>query len=64
MRPNPPTNIDDNNEGMSKYAVETDVPHTGKVASGIRCPDCGSAVLVDGPVIRCPTHGSKPFERR
>lgn len=39
---------------MDKFGVVTD--------EAVTCPICGTDVLRDGQVIRCPVHGSKPFE--
>lgn len=48
---------------MEKYGVSTPKPG-GKTASGAppTCPLCGKAAILDGAVVRCPTHGSAPFE--
>ena len=48
---------------MEKYGVSTPQP-SGKTASGkpLVCPQCGKAAIQDGSVVRCPTHGSAPFE--
>lgn len=59
-----------------KYGVVTDVPKTAEVATGtspkptsthvIACPICGHRIDLtsqQGPVIKCPTCGTAPFER-
>lgn len=40
---------------MDKYGVVTD--------EEVVCPLCGREVTRDGSVVRCPVHGSKPFEK-
>lgn len=48
---------------MEKYGVHTPKPD-GKTAGTVptTCPVCGKTVIIDGAVVRCPTHGSAPFE--
>lgn len=40
---------------MEKYGVDT-------IKVPVSCPLCGKVPERDGAVLRCPTHGSKPFE--
>ncbi len=40
---------------MDKYGVDT-------TETADNCPLCGKKVLRSGTVLRCPTHGSAPFE--
>lgn len=62
MNHNPPNNPED--QGMTKYAVDTSSPGQSKTASSEEdCPLCGKRVVRHGRVKLCPTHGSAPFER-
>jgi hypothetical protein len=57
------SNDSNNDEGMTKYAVEEE-RSGGKTASkGVTCPLCGTPAEVYGRVVLCPKHGSAPFER-
>ena len=50
---------------MDKYAVVTeDKPLDGgkKHASVVTCPVCNEEILVDSNVLKCPEHGTAPFE--
>jgi len=54
-----------NNNGMDKLGVDT--PEQDKngqklAASSDTCPICGRRVERNGRVVRCPVHGSEPFE--
>lgn len=51
------------NEMMSKYAVDEDPRHTKTAAGEVGCPICGKTCERHGSVLLCPTHGSKGFER-
>ena len=48
---------------MDKYAVVqgVDQEQLEKTAS-IGCPRCGSKLEKHGSVLRCPSHGTEPFE--
>jgi uncharacterized Zn finger protein (UPF0148 family) len=48
---------------MEKYAVREDVnqEHLEKIASQ-GCPKCGKSLEKHGRVLRCPIHGTEPFE--
>lgn len=49
--------------GMDKYGVDTaKEDKTADIDS--KCPECGKPVEVDGEVLRCPDHGTKPFEKK
>lgn len=45
---------------MEKLGVETDSEKTA--SEGRTCPKCGQDVIRRGAVVKCPTHGTKPFE--
>ncbi len=54
---------------MEKFGVDTTaesekLAHTKKGNAATRCPVCKAPCSVDGPVIRCPSHGSAPFETK
>lgn len=51
---------------MEKFGVDESTHHNQeelekKAAEG--CPVCGRKVIVSGSVIRCPVHGTEPFEK-
>jgi nucleoid DNA-binding protein len=55
------TNMADNDEGMSKYGVQTDDNKTKTAEEGTTriCPICGKELDDAGA---CPVHGTEPFE--
>lgn len=55
---------DDADEGMSKLGVDESVNQEQlekQAAKG--CPVCGAPVEVIGNLLRCPRHGTEPWER-
>lgn len=50
---------------MNKFGVDEDMDsEMAEQAQAQGCPICHSPVKRDGNVVRCPKHGSAPFERR
>jgi len=52
-------------EEMEKYGVNVNQP-VGRVKTAsekITCPICGTEVEQHGSVLKCPKHGTRPFER-
>lgn len=45
---------------MKKLGVETQTPKTASKKT--TCPKCGRDVQKSGAVVKCPTHGTEPFE--
>lgn len=54
----------DNEDGMEKYSVDQGVGDQEalekKAAQG--CPICGAMPQRHGSTLKCPTHGTEPFE--
>lgn len=58
--------MDDREEGMSKYGVDTTsgLDQEAMEKRAVRgCPICSKQLVKYGSVLICPTHGSEPFER-
>jgi rubrerythrin len=48
---------------MDKYGVVTEYPNGEKTASDkMKCPICGAACDGEANVLKCPIHGTTPFE--
>lgn len=48
---------------MDKYGVDesqTQADNEKQASSG--CPECGAELEKHGSVLKCPTHGTEPFE--
>jgi uncharacterized Zn finger protein (UPF0148 family) len=45
---------------MDKYGV-TLSEEVIKEAS-VKCPECGLTLIVTGNLVKCPVHGTEPFE--
>jgi len=49
---------------MYKYAVDQDVDQEAfEKAASDGCPECGAKVIRSGNILRCPTHGTAPWEK-
>lgn len=54
---------------MDKYGVDTEDPPITKLGekagqlTAATCPHCGQRATGEGGVLRCPTHGTAPWER-
>lgn len=50
---------------MDKFGVDTTVDTRAmEKAAAEGCPECGAKVTKDGNVMRCPVHGTAPFEKK
>lgn len=59
-------NHNNEDEGMSKYAVDEGNPALEKFANPqgqAACPTCGAIASRHGRTLVCPVHGSEPFEQ-
>jgi len=48
---------------MQKYGVLESTPGDKQAGDSKTCPLCGQALLLEGSIRLCTTHGSAPFER-
>jgi len=50
---------------MEKFGVDESVNQVAmEKAAAQGCPECGAKVIKDGNVMRCPVHGTEPFEKK
>lgn len=50
---------------MEKFGVDESVDGQAlEKAAAEGCPICGEKVIKTGNVIRCPRHGTEPFEKK
>lgn len=49
---------------MEKYGVQEDTSPDKKASPVGTCPICGAPLEKTASVHKCPTHGTKPFEKK
>ncbi len=48
---------------MDKFGVDETVDQRAMEKAATQgCPECGAKVIRDGNIVRCPVHGTEPFE--
>lgn len=50
---------------MEKFGVDEGVDTKAMEKAATKgCPECGAKVIRDGNTVRCPVHGTEPFEQK
>lgn len=49
---------------MDKFGVDQSIDQAAMEKAATQgCPECGAKVTRDGSIMRCPVHGTEPFEQ-